>query len=173
MCTPLGGGFLVYHIYLLYIGATTNETAKWSEWKEDVEDGLVWRARLADLRNANYQPLPVEVEPRSESFEWPPVGGAGGVPRGIPGWLWKPDKKKTFRAEYWYIRTRDGEAPTTQLSGGMVVEDTRWERVRSLKEEVENIYDLGFWGNLWEVVFHREKGRGENNVLAGKGVSVE
>ena len=163
MCTPLGGGFLVYHIYLLWIGATTNETQKWSDWREDIDDGLVFRARIDVLRRGRegYKALPEHVEPRSEYVNWPP--------KEIPRWLWRPKaapakdtggregEKERYRPEYWYIQTRNGDPPTFKLPNGQISDDTRWERVWSLRKEVENVYDLGFMGNLWDIVFHRER----------------
>jgi hypothetical protein len=198
MCAPLGAGFLIYHIYLLWIGATTNETAKWADWREDIADGLVFRARISELRNRNYKPLPEHVEPASGEVDWPP--------RDIPRWLWTPksivdgnsssndnsngnieatsessssipsntssnsssrQKRNTnkykYRPEYHYIHTQSGQPPTTTLPPsphfprGREVDDTRWERVTDFRKEVDNVYDLGFLGNLWEVVFHRER----------------
>ena len=42
MTAPLAMAFLVYHTYLIWAGMTTNESAKWSDWKDDVEDGFVF-----------------------------------------------------------------------------------------------------------------------------------
>ncbi|KAK6507895.1 palmitoyltransferase swf1 [Arthrobotrys musiformis] len=38
-------GFTGYHFYLLWAGTTTNETFKWSDWKEDIAAEEVWMAR--------------------------------------------------------------------------------------------------------------------------------
>ncbi|KAK6537287.1 palmitoyltransferase swf1 [Orbilia ellipsospora] len=38
-------GFTSYHFYLLWAGTTTNETFKWTDWKEDIAAGEVWMAR--------------------------------------------------------------------------------------------------------------------------------
>lgn len=108
---------------------------------------------MVDLRHGEhaYTPLPEHVEPRSEDVDWPP--------RGIPRWLWRPRGcgKEGYRPGYWYIHTRNGDPPTIKLRDGQAIDDTRWEKVRSLRKEVDNVYDLGFWGNLWEVVFNREQ----------------
>ncbi|KZF21176.1 DHHC zinc finger domain protein [Xylona heveae TC161] len=44
MCMPLSGGFLIYHIYLIWAGMTTNESSKWADWREAIYDGLVLKA---------------------------------------------------------------------------------------------------------------------------------
>ena len=42
LTSPLPAGLLAYHVYLVWAGMTTNESGKWSDWKEDVADNLVW-----------------------------------------------------------------------------------------------------------------------------------
>ncbi|MCJ1309808.1 palmitoyltransferase swf1 [Agyrium rufum] len=42
LTAPLALGLLLYHVYLIWAGMTTNESFKWSEWKEDVVDGYVY-----------------------------------------------------------------------------------------------------------------------------------
>jgi hypothetical protein len=226
MCTPLAGGFLVYHAYLLWAGATTNETQKWSEFREDVLDGMVWRAKTDDLRSGGiygekgqYDMLPSEIEPAWTQVKWPPPE----IPRWWPS-HWRSSRSKAkrhqasesnpksrfeFRPEYWYTATSSGRAPTLTLPNsspnkhpaqpvptspnskkkqtqnatnhassanrarhdsithtvvaqtpqGTVVEDARWELVRKADlKELRNVYDLGFWGNLGDVVFHRDIG---------------
>lgn len=143
MCIPLALGFLVYHLYLIWAGMTTNESAKWSDWKEDIADGVVFRAEMKKLRET-YPQLPEDVEPRDGEIEWP-----AGV-----------------RAKWWLVRTRDGKQPTLKIpqggNGGPGTEaaveevpDERWERVDSIAE-VENLYDLGFGDNLWDGLFNRQ-----------------
>jgi palmitoyltransferase len=127
MSFPLAVGFLVYHVYLIWAGMTTNESAKWSDWKEDILDGVVYRARVAEVM-------------------WP----------------------RAARARWWLVRMNDGRQPTVKTKvnesrGGAgadegvdynEVPDERWERVHSLSE-VENVYDLGFWGNLRDGMLNR------------------
>ena len=43
LTAPLAGGLLIYHIYLIWAGMTTNESFKWAEWKDDVTDGYVYK----------------------------------------------------------------------------------------------------------------------------------
>ena len=135
LCIPLAAGFLVYHVYLVWAGMTTNESSKWTDWKEDIADDVVFRAEMKTLRDT-YTPLPEDVEPREEDVRWP----------------------KGVRARWWLIRTRDGQAPVRKVNVDgkkeEEVPDERWERVHSLAE-VQNVYDLGFWDNLWDGLFNR------------------
>ncbi|ETI27974.1 hypothetical protein G647_00423 [Cladophialophora carrionii CBS 160.54] len=156
MCVPLAFGFLAYHLYLIWAGMTTNESSKWSDWKEDIRDGVVFRAEMQALRET-FPPLPEDVQPRDEDVKWP---------RGV-------------RARWWLVRTRDGERPKRRklrrdgsrdgrrnIPGKNVderdgleekqeeVPDDRWEKVTSIAQ-VENIYDLGFWDNLLDGLFNR------------------
>ena len=43
---PLAWILFFYHVYLVWAGMTTNETSKWSDWREDIADGFVFRAEL-------------------------------------------------------------------------------------------------------------------------------
>ncbi|KPI35060.1 Palmitoyltransferase swf1 [Cyphellophora attinorum] len=116
-----------------------------------------------------YPMLPPEVEPRAEDVDWPPR-------RMVRSRCWSGDGDdggEKYKAKHWYIRTRDGDQPALHvkaeeavargIQGGEVidgeieVDDHRWERVRDMRREMDNIYDLGFWGNLLEVVLHRER----------------
>jgi len=129
MTAPLAVGFLFYHIYLIWAGTTTNETAKWSDWRDDIADGLVFKAKPSG-----------ESEPRrnppASRLEWP------------------------VNSDQVLVLT-DGRPPTADhksLADSNSIPsfqstpvDLQWARVRSLKE-VYNIYDLGFWGNLLDVL---------------------
>lgn len=136
MSCPLALGFLAYHAYLIWAGMTTNESAKWSDWKEDIADGAVYRAEIQRLRET-YPPLPEDAEPRDADIKWP-----AGV-----------------RAKWWLVRMQDGKQPTKKITENchgqeMEVPDERWVRVSSIAE-VENLYDLGFWDNLVDGMFNR------------------
>lgn len=141
MSCPLALGFLAYHVYLIWAGMTTNESSKWSDWKEDIADNVVFRAEMVKLRET-YPPLPEDVEPRDEEVKWP----------------------KGVRAKWWLVRTRDGKQPTRKVEGNVQGEnggaedsgepDERWVMVNSIAE-VENLYDLGFWDNLVDGLFNR------------------
>lgn len=128
---PLSTGFLLYHTYLIWAGMTTNESAKWADWRDDVADGLVFRAKVKDLRTS-YPRLSSDLEP--DMRHWP--GG---------------------ESQWWVTRTRGGAWPTLGIQeqqGHM--EDLRWQRVHNLSE-VENIYDLGFWNSLLDIYFNRDQ----------------
>ncbi|KAI4232303.1 MAG: hypothetical protein LQ349_005104 [Xanthoria aureola] len=43
LTAPLAWSMFLYHIYLVWAGTTTNESSKWSEWKEYIEEGLVYK----------------------------------------------------------------------------------------------------------------------------------
>ena len=47
LTTPLVGGLSVYTFYLVFRGTTTNESLKWSDWKEDMVDGFAFRRPLS------------------------------------------------------------------------------------------------------------------------------
>lgn len=62
--TPLVWGLCVYTFYQVYCGVTTNESLKWSEWKDDMNDGYAFRRRLPSDRKR---------DPRIEALRtrWP------------------------------------------------------------------------------------------------------
>ncbi|PFH62398.1 hypothetical protein XA68_13837 [Ophiocordyceps unilateralis] len=64
LTTPLLSGLLVYTLYLVYAGTTTNESLKWSVVKEDMDDGCAFRRVLPSDR---------KKDPRTESScpRWP------------------------------------------------------------------------------------------------------
>jgi hypothetical protein len=129
MTWPLPLGLLAYHLYLIWAGMTTNETSKWEEWKEDMADGHVY---VADLKDADHQANGSAHE--AESHEG----------NSVERW---PHKAKQF-----LVRTNDGQRPrfVANVITDQVVEDS-WKQIWHLSK-VDNIYDLGFWGNLWDVL---------------------
>ncbi|KAI5849841.1 DHHC palmitoyltransferase-domain-containing protein [Tricharina praecox] len=44
LCSLLSFSFTAYHLYLVWAGTTTNETGKWADWRDDINDGLIFRA---------------------------------------------------------------------------------------------------------------------------------
>ncbi|KAH7206717.1 hypothetical protein DER44DRAFT_665541 [Fusarium oxysporum] len=64
LTSPLVWGLLLYTLYLVYCGTTTNETLKWSDWKEDMRDGFAFRRSMPANRQKNER-----VEPRFT--RWP------------------------------------------------------------------------------------------------------
>ncbi|KAH6682354.1 DHHC zinc finger protein [Plectosphaerella plurivora] len=88
LCSPLVWGLLMYTLWLVYCGTTTNESLKWSEWKEDMDDGIAFKRRLPDDFRGDPRidpgcprwPLaPQQVLARTEDGQ-PPVGGPGDGP---------------------------------------------------------------------------------------------
>ncbi|KKK12721.1 essential cytoplasmic protein [Aspergillus ochraceoroseus] len=67
MTAPLAFAFLLYHTYLIWAGMTTNESAKWSDWKEDVADGMAFKLIQGDKKSDS--PL-LDESPKS-STSWP------------------------------------------------------------------------------------------------------
>lgn len=68
LTSPLVWGLLAYHMYLIYCGTTTNESLKWAEWKEDMDEGFAFRRRLPTnrVRDVRVEPAwtrwPVDAE---------------------------------------------------------------------------------------------------------------
>ncbi|OGM50552.1 essential cytoplasmic protein Ctr86, partial [Aspergillus bombycis] len=65
--SPLAMAFLVYHTYLIWAGMTTNESAKWSDWKEDVADGMVFKSTKTEA----YGNSPLLREYQNPQTYWP------------------------------------------------------------------------------------------------------
>ncbi|GKZ35027.1 copper transport protein [Aspergillus brasiliensis] len=134
MTAPLAGAFLVYHTYLIWAGMTTNESSKWSDWKEEVADGMAYKSSKAEI----YGSSPLLAEYQSAQSFWP------------------------VSSDQVLILT-DGEPPKEgcllsqhsneikQPSNRDAPVDRRWVQVQSMKE-IDNIYDLGFWNNLRHVL---------------------
>ena len=58
MTTPLAWGLFWYHTYLIWAGMTTNESGKWADWRDDIADGLVFKAEQApDSVNDDMEPF--------------------------------------------------------------------------------------------------------------------
>lgn len=131
MTAPLAIAFLVYHTYLVWAGMTTNESGKWSELKEDVADGLVFRSTKRDIHGeADLAEMSSRSWPRRSDQVFILTDGE------LPGEGYIPR----------YTLNRDSQKgkPSGQIN-------PKWTRVRSMRE-VDNIYDLGFWNNLRDAV---------------------
>ncbi|KAJ5328009.1 Zinc finger DHHC-type palmitoyltransferase [Penicillium brevicompactum] len=127
---PLAISFLAYHTYLIWAGTTTNESSKWTDWKEDVEDGLVFKTKRSLIFE---NPLPMD----SHDQTWPVHTDQILVTDEDP-----PTEGCLLMSNSNCIAHRPGSD---------VPPDPRWKRLRSMKD-VDNIYDLGFWDNLRDVV---------------------
>jgi palmitoyltransferase ZDHHC4 len=68
MISPLVWGLSVYTVWLIHCGTTTNESLKWSDWKEDMSDGYAFRRAMSMTRtkDARIEPQwtrwPIETE---------------------------------------------------------------------------------------------------------------
>lgn len=134
MTAPLAVGFFLYHVYLIWAGMTTNENGKWAFWKDDIEYGVVFRASRIEI----YGEAGLRSESPAPYTSWPAhsdqlLAVTEGEPLRVGCMLSSRSNS--------VIQPDDQNAPI----------DPRWVRVSSLTE-VENIYDLGFWGNLLDVL---------------------
>lgn len=138
MTCPLALGFLAYHAYLTWAGTTTNETAKWTELREDIWDDMVWKARIDEVKLEYPGPLDERIVYDAEHYrDQNKMNGR----RPIWG----------NREAWWVIRTRDGMQPMRMSRDGREEVDDRWRKVRSLKD-VDNVYDLGVKENVKDLI---------------------
>ncbi len=133
LTAPLAWGLFAYHIYLIWAGMTTNETSKWADWRDDITDWLVFRSERTIASNEITQKNK-EVEP---FVDWP------------------------ISSTQQLVSSDDGQPPEdsvifTGADAGSIprmytTEKPRWKRVQSL-DEIDNLYDLGFWDNMMDVM---------------------
>ena len=95
---------------------TTNESMKWSEWKDDIAEGLVFRNLETGTENAV-----MGLGHGGQKANWP-----------------LSTKQRLINRALEDVEEQELHQPP-------------WARVQSL-DEVENIYDLGFIGNLKDVL---------------------
>lgn len=124
-----------YHCYLVWAGMTTNETAKWADWRDDMADGIVFRASKRALRKHN---LERQVEGRDADDAFNPALSRGGQD--------EPDVDWPVDSDQLVVKTNDGRPPNGQ--------EALWTRVWDLTD-LENLYDLGGWENFLEVLAGR------------------
>jgi len=132
LTTPLPSTFFLYHLYLIWSGMTTNESAKWADWRDDINDGLVFKAKRTQIYG---KPLGGNAEP---DISWPvdcdqTLVFTNGEP---PKFGCLPSIGLNT-----IIQPSNPDAPT----------DPSWTKVRGLRDVV-NVYDLGFWKNLRDAV---------------------
>lgn len=123
MTAPLAWGLFWYHIYLIWAGMTTNETSKWSDWRDDIADGMVFKTEktVPGLKDPNIEP----------ALDWP-ISRMLKLTKCNPGNT--PD-------DIFNERSRHSD------SGAK----SKWKQVQSL-DELQNLYDLGLWDNLADIV---------------------
>lgn len=133
LTAPLAWGMFCYHVYLIWAGMTTNETSKWADWRDDITDGLVFRSERPTACHDGGQ-----TDQVAEPFvDWP------------------------ISSTQQLVSSDDGQAPEdpaispgTHVGASLrnnISEKPRWRRVQGL-DEIDNIYDLGFWDNLMDVL---------------------
>lgn len=130
LTAPLAGGLFLYHAYLIWAGMTTNESSKWADLKDDIADGFIFQSKRR-AGNTNGLSLGIDVQP---VVSWP-IGN-----------------------EQWLVRREDGQPPDDEVDiyanpilATMMPPKSRWKRLQSLNE-VHNLYDLGFWDNLADII---------------------
>ena len=130
MTAPLAWGLFLYHVYLVWAGMTTNESSKWADWRDDIADGLVFRAeRSLD----DFQRIP-GIEPL---LNWPIASTQQLV--------------STQDGQPPAVQRAGVAAQAARSSRNSSSNGSRWKRVRSL-QEVNNVYDLGVWKNFLDVL---------------------
>ena len=122
-----------YHCYLIWAGMTTNETQKWADWRDDIDDGGVFKtSRDVLLKHTRLHP---------------PGGVSGSASKGLAEELGitdnEPQATWPISSAQVIVRTNDGRPPYGQ--------EALWARIWSLSD-VDNLYDLGGWDNLMEVL---------------------
>jgi hypothetical protein len=151
---PLPFGLLAYHIYLIWAGMTTNESGKWSDWQDDMAEGVVFQGyRREDTMQENkFVPQDInrsQGSPRSSSSSSPIL-----TPPETPPEDEEPPTTWPLDSRHILIRTASGQPPRTLPSRiRSVAKEDSFERVWNLAA-VENVYDLGFWDNLREALLN-------------------
>nr|POF17872.1 palmitoyltransferase swf1 [Quercus suber] len=131
-CLPFG--LFTYHCYLIWAGMTTNESQKWSDFQLDMKDGVVFKTSRSRLKAYNHA--------RSQSR----MPSADGYLNEVNPALSMDEEHHVnwpVSTDQVVVTTMDGKPPYGQ--------EQLWTRVWEL-HEVDNIYDLGGWHNLMEVL---------------------
>lgn len=131
LTTPLSAAMFCYHIYLIWAGMTTNESAKWSDWRDDIANGIAFQAKASQIYGQDY------IDEHGAQFEIP--------------WPKQTDQTLVFTAngqppKEGHFLTQD-RLSAIQPSNPDAQDDPRWLRVKSMGEVV-NLYDCGFRSNL-------------------------
>lgn len=136
LTAPLPLGMFVYHVYLIWAGATTSESSRWADIRDDVADGALYAARKSQIfgsqaaKNSIADPFiawPLETDHVLMFSEGPPKIG----------------HKLCFDSRT-VIQPHNSDA----------IIDDRWKRVDNISA-ITNIYDLGFWPNVREAIYPR------------------
>ncbi|KAF1995380.1 palmitoyltransferase swf1 [Amniculicola lignicola CBS 123094] len=148
---PLPLGLLAYHIYLIWAGMTTNESAKWADWRDDMADGVVFLGHWRDRRDRS-SPQHVHIPPPATSNSSSSSSLPIPTPPESPLEDEEPPTTWPLESRHILIRTLNGQPPQNLPSRlKSVADEESFERVWSL-DGVENLYDLGFWDNFMEIL---------------------
>lgn len=136
LTAPLAWTMFGYHVYLIWAGTTTNENSKWSEWREYIDMGLVYKW-VGATDGVPTRPSDTSAEPPAD---WP-IHSDQRIWRSEDGRPPDPDARPS----------RNGALPSPN---GLQQQsrESFWKPVSGL-HEIENLYDLGFWDNLKDVVW--------------------
>ncbi len=134
MTAPLAWGLLLYHVYLIWAGMTTNESLKWSDWRDDIADGLVFKGRRS-LKAAGNGLFDPEVDPK---VDWPIESDQV---------LVRTETRLPPNTE----ASRLGSAASFASNANHISHGPDWVSVKGL-QEVHNMYDLGFWDNFIDIL---------------------
>ncbi|KAF1976925.1 palmitoyltransferase swf1 [Bimuria novae-zelandiae CBS 107.79] len=148
---PLPLGLLGYQLYLVYAGMTTNESSKWADWVDEIAEGSVFLGKRKPETMRDYRPK--GVGPGDTAHSSSPSNPIPTPPETPPE---DEEPPTTWPAESRHIlvRTTNGQAPTSLPPRIKAVADKdSFERTWDLAD-VENVYDLGFWDNLLEILAH-------------------
>ena len=146
---PLPLGLLGYHIYLIYAGMTTNESSKWGDWADEIAEGSVFLGERRPETFQNYQPRPGADSEHSSS-----TGTPIHTPPETPPDDEEPRTTWPIESRHILVRTTNGQPPSKLPRRIKSVADKdSFEQVWHLGP-VENVYDLGFWDNLYEILAH-------------------
>ena len=130
-------GMFLYHVYLVWAGMTTSESSKWAEWREEIAQGSVY-SRVVTARGSTGR--------SKDSY----VNEGGAYDRGS---VITHKNNQT-----WPVKSKQAlvvRRPTSSLEAEQqeIEEDhPRWQKVAHLND-IDNIYDLGFWANLMDVFY--------------------
>ena len=126
---PMAWGFLLYHLYLIWAGMTTNESSKWEDWKYMTSIGIVFKLEKPWLVSTHH-PQSQEEDPK------------------VP---WPASTQQVIEICEHGQKPKSGiETPPSKLDSVKQQEPREWVEVESL-QQIENLYDLGFWDNLRDI----------------------
>lgn len=162
---PLPTALFVYHLYLIYAGTTTNETAKWSDWALDVRDGIAFIARASDVYHLRVDGDGDGSDSSHGGHDYSAAAVHINDPI-VPDWPTPADQTLAFirdgspprqgsrahlgPAGFELVQPPEAADPEKEEYGLRL--DHRWRRLESM-QDIVNVYDLGFWRNLGEALF--------------------